>query len=802
MASDSNEPFLYLLLESKCSPADAPGEDRHRLLSYWKLDLRTSNGTDNGELLSHWWPVSNTSATSFKDPVIPQLVNGKFSPVMADVVAMDLLPGSPTKHLVLGENTWPPQLSRSKLALLSTVDGSRSSSLTNVGLAFSFAVNPNKTKIFAADASPPNYRLLSASVAAPPSPPLANETLFEQLAVFQKGAFGSANISQIWFGPQSFDPNGSCLYLADREYNKIWAIEPLPNKAPVHVAGRVSTSTQAVNDGDFTTASFLAPREIVVTPDGYNLFVTSVEGFLIWITLESPCGRAQFVQTLAFDLERPFSGLVMHSANSTHLRLYLGTTAGTIFELEINQAFLYTGPPAPPSVPPSSAPLEENVSIWPPFDSLSPSSLSPSSSQESRLSFPPPSPTPTAIDSSAAPLPKRESGSRQYMAILIPLAAVVIAAVSAVGLLFFCHRHRRDEANKEKASSPLPGKEIPLGRFDDSALLLPANPIESFSLELLKLCTRGFHEEHMIGKGGAFGHVYWGKLSDTSPPVAIKVMEGRLTESKQKQFVAEVNTLSRLHHQNLVNLLGYCEDERRSALVYPFFPGGSLFQRLHARSSVRGQPTFPPLTLTQRASIALQIAEGLRYLHSSVVPPVIHRDIKSSNVLVRDGEEGKIHAVVSDFGLATFVERVYDASVEDVVRSTSAAGTKGYMDPMYVNNRKLTVKADVYAFGVVIYELLTGKRAIWEENGQEIPLTDWVKHFGWLPATHLHTKGVLDRCLGDDIGKGCDEENMVCEMLRLAADCTEEDDDRRPDIGTAAERLKTTIAEKKRRNGP
>uniref|UniRef100_A0A0D3FV90 non-specific serine/threonine protein kinase n=1 Tax=Oryza barthii TaxID=65489 RepID=A0A0D3FV90_9ORYZ len=219
---------------------------------------------------------------------------------------------------------------------------------------------------------------------------------------------------------------------------------------------------------------------------------------------------------------------------------------------------------------------------------------------------------------------------------------------------------------------------------------------QTFTFRQLAAATRNFREECFIGEGG-FGRVYKGRLDGTGQIVAIKQLNRDGTQGN-KEFLVEVLMLSLLHHQNLVNLVGYCADGDQRLLVYEYMPLGSLEDHLHDLP-----PDKVPLDWNTRMKIAAGAAKGLEYLHDKAQPPVIYRDFKSSNILL--GED--FHPKLSDFGLAK-LGPVGDKSHV----STRVMGTYGYCAPEYAMTGQLTVKSDVYSFGVVLLELITGRKAI------------------------------------------------------------------------------------------
>eukprot|EP00268_Persea_americana_P018811 TRINITY_DN1960_c1_g1_i1.p1 TRINITY_DN1960_c1_g1~~TRINITY_DN1960_c1_g1_i1.p1 ORF type:complete len:641 (+),score=86.25 TRINITY_DN1960_c1_g1_i1:61-1983(+) len=219
---------------------------------------------------------------------------------------------------------------------------------------------------------------------------------------------------------------------------------------------------------------------------------------------------------------------------------------------------------------------------------------------------------------------------------------------------------------------------------------------KNFTGKEIKKATNNFSRDHLLGSGG-FGEVYKGTLDD-STVVAVKCAKLGNTKSTD-QVLNEVRILAQVNHRSLVRLLGCCVELEQPLMVYEYIPNGTLFEHLHG---LRHTSKPGSLTWRRRLTIAQQTAEGLAYLHSSAVPPIYHRDVKSSNILLDE----KLNAKVSDFGLS----RLAETDLSHI--STCAQGTLGYLDPEYYRNYQLTDKSDVYSFGVVLLELLTSKKAI------------------------------------------------------------------------------------------
>ncbi|XP_011046242.1 PREDICTED: receptor-like cytosolic serine/threonine-protein kinase RBK1 isoform X2 [Populus euphratica] len=216
--------------------------------------------------------------------------------------------------------------------------------------------------------------------------------------------------------------------------------------------------------------------------------------------------------------------------------------------------------------------------------------------------------------------------------------------------------------------------------------------------KVLKGATSNFHSENLIGKGGC-SSVYKGILPD-GKPVAVKVQKS--SQKAMKDFALEVEIISSLNHKHITPLVDACIKDADLIYVYDFLSKGSLEENLHGKSKDKS-----PLSWELRFDIAVKIAEALNYLHNECSRPVIHRDVKSSNILLSDGFEPQL----SDFGLA-----IWGPATTSFVTQGDVVGTFGYLAPEYFMYGKVSDKIDVYAFGVVLLELLSGRKPISSEN--------------------------------------------------------------------------------------
>ncbi|CAN1348827.1 Nodulation receptor kinase [Linum perenne] len=246
--------------------------------------------------------------------------------------------------------------------------------------------------------------------------------------------------------------------------------------------------------------------------------------------------------------------------------------------------------------------------------------------------------------------------------------------------------------------------------------------IQMFTLNYIEQATQKY--KILIGEGG-FGAVYRGTLPD-STEVAVKVRSSTSTQGT-KEFENELNLLSAIQHENLVRLLGYCSENDQQILVYLFMSNGSLQDRLYGEAAKRRTLDWPT-----RLSIALGAARGnevtvtchcsgLTYLHTFAERCVIHRDVKSSNILL----DHSMNAKVADFGFSKYAPQEGDSGVSLEVR-----GTAGYLDPEYYSTQHLTAKSDVFSFGVVLLEIISGREPLnIQRPRNEWSLVEWAKPF-------------------------------------------------------------------------
>ncbi|TVU26684.1 hypothetical protein EJB05_29240, partial [Eragrostis curvula] len=359
------------------------------------------------------------------------------------------------------------------------------------------------------------------------------------------------------------------------------------------------------------------------------------------------------------------------------------------------------------------------------------------------------------------------------LALIVAAGASVAIAVSCLLVAFLCNRGKK---NRKSSSAPkLPISVTATGSQDSSSSwsfyggLSADSSLAKLSLADLAAATGGFSPDNIIGDG-SFGFVYRAVLPDGAA-VAVKRLATH-GAAGNREFRAELEVLGSLSHPNLARLLGYCDAGRDRILVYELLERGSLDAWLHGGDAVAGgQAPPPPLPWPARLRVARGVAAALAFLHHDRRPPVLHRDIKASNVLLGDGFEAKL----ADFGLARVVKGSPDASHV----STQAAGTAGYVAPEIWAGVGATAKADVYSFGILVIEIVTGHRPSWPVKANirekvEVDLVDWARE----KIEADQASEILDCRI--NVGEEGKEMAEVKGLLDIARRCTEGNHKDRP----------------------
>lgn len=338
-------------------------------------------------------------------------------------------------------------------------------------------------------------------------------------------------------------------------------------------------------------------------------------------------------------------------------------------------------------------------------------------------------------------IPSSKSGlsSGALAGIVLGTLAFAVTLSAVVSLLIYRTYSRRSHggAKSRRAASRNPIK---------------IDGVKGFTYEEMAVATNNFSDSQQVGQGG-YGKVYKGILADGTVVAIKRAQEGSLQGNKE--FFTEIELLSRLHHRNLVSLVGYCDEEGEQMLVYEFMPNGTLREHISAKCK-------QPLTFASRLRLALDSAKGILYLHTEADPPIFHRDIKATNILL----DSKYMAKVADFGLSRLAPVPDIEGLTPTHVSTVVKGTPGYLDPEYFLTHKLTDKSDVYSLGVVFLELLTGLQPI--SHGKNI-----VRE-----VNMAYQAGIILSVIDERMGSYPSE--CVEKFINLALSCCQDETNARP----------------------
>ncbi|KAL6134549.1 hypothetical protein ACLB2K_066780 [Fragaria x ananassa] len=274
------------------------------------------------------------------------------------------------------------------------------------------------------------------------------------------------------------------------------------------------------------------------------------------------------------------------------------------------------------------------------------------------------------------------------------------------------------------------------------------------------------NRQRILGKGG-FGTVYHGYIDDNTQ-VAVKLLSSSSSQGLE-QFHAEVNLLMRVHHTNLTGLVGYCDDENNKGLIYEYMARGNLQEYL---SDVDKSSNV--LTWDGRLQVATDAAQGLEYLHYGCKPPMIHRDVKTTNILLSEYFQAKL----SDFGLS----RNFPAGGGTHI-VTGVAGTPGYLAPEYIQLNRFNEKSDVYSFGIVLLEIITGRPAV-SRTRERIAINEWVGS--------IIPKGDIDTIVDPRL-KGIFNVSSAWKVVEIAMECVSPEANKRPTMSKVVGELKQCL---------
>nr|XP_043639404.1 receptor-like kinase TMK4 [Erigeron canadensis] len=348
---------------------------------------------------------------------------------------------------------------------------------------------------------------------------------------------------------------------------------------------------------------------------------------------------------------------------------------------------------------------------------------------------------------------RKQSSSRNNGSLRVVIGSVIVSVFALAGIVLLVSYKYYGVSRKSSIQIIGSHGEIPIS--DNDNLMI--------SMQLLELVTDNFSDNNVLGRGG-FGTVYKGELLDGTK-IAVKKMKSDVNETKGiKEFQAEIGVLTKVRHRHLVALLGYCINDKERLLVYEYMSLGTLSQHLFKWKEHKSQP----LSWNQRVSIALDVGRGVEYMHNLAQQSFIHRDLKPANILLDDN----LRAKVADFGL---VKNAPDGkcSIE-----TRLAGTFGYLAPEYAITGRLTTKVDVYAFGVILMQLITGRKALdGSMSDERYQLVTWFRR---VPVYKENMVKFIDQVL-----ETYDSETLqsILKVAELAHYCTSPEPFQRPNMG-------------------
>ncbi|XP_038898673.1 LRR receptor-like serine/threonine-protein kinase IOS1 [Benincasa hispida] len=347
--------------------------------------------------------------------------------------------------------------------------------------------------------------------------------------------------------------------------------------------------------------------------------------------------------------------------------------------------------------------------------------------------------------------PEQKKSNNNFIIPVVAAVGGLLAFLIIAAIIYWIAKSNKKQQGKDVALTVNPGSSLEKRR-------------QQFTYAQVVMMTNNF--ERILGKGG-FGMVYYGVLDDTQ--VAVKMISPSAIQG-YSQFQAEVTILMRVHHRNLTNLVGYMNDGGHLGLIYEYMAKGNLAEHLSDKSS-------SILSWEDRLQIAIEAAQGLEYLHHGCKPPIVHRDVKTTNILLTENFNAKL----SDFGLS----KTYPTDDKSYM-STVIVGTPGYLDPEYYTSNRLTEKSDVYGFGVSLMEIISCRPVISNTPDRE---TNYIAKWVRTMVDQGDIKNIVDPRLN-----GAYKNNSVWKAVEVALACVSVDSYQRPTMNQVVIELKDCLA--------